>query len=58
MAKKMEFKTAKRDQVYIKAVITGPSGSGKSYSALRVATGIAEKIGAVGAGGSKIAYIG
>lgn len=31
MAKKMEFKTAKRDQVYIKAVITGPSGSGKSY---------------------------
>lgn len=58
MAKKMEFKTAKRDKVYIKAVITGPSGSGKSYSALRVATGIAEKIGAVGAGGSKIAYIG
>ena len=44
MARKMEFKTAKRDQVYIKAVITGPSGSGKSYSALRVATGIAERI--------------
>lgn len=58
MARKMEFKTAKRDQVYIKAVITGPSGSGKSYSALRVATGIAERIGIAGAGGSKIAYIG
>ncbi len=29
MARKMEFKTAKRDQVYIKAVITGPKQAGK-----------------------------
>jgi len=56
---KMQFKTAKRDQVYIKAIITGPSGSGKSYSALRVATGIAEAANVpAGAGGQKIAYIG
>ena len=55
---KMQFKTAKRDQVYVKAIITGPSGSGKSYSALRVAKGIAEHITEVGVGGSKIAYIG
>ena len=46
------FKKAKREQVWLKVLLTGPSGSGKSYSALRVAKGIAEKCG------SDIAYIG
>lgn len=46
------FKKAKREQVWLKALLTGPSGSGKSYSALRLAKGIAKKCG------SDIAYIG
>ena len=45
---------AKREQIYVKALIGGPSGSGKSYSALRMATGIAGREGE----GTKIGYIG
>jgi hypothetical protein len=45
---------AKREQIFVKALIGGPSGSGKSYSALRVATGIAGREGE----GTKIGYIG
>ena len=48
----MAFKKAKREQVWLKLLLTGPSGSGKSYSALRLATGLAQKCG------SDIAYIG
>ena len=46
------FKKAVREQVWIKVLLSGASGSGKSYSALKVATGIAKKCG------GKIAYIG
>lgn len=46
------FQKAKREQVWIKVLLSGASGSGKSFSALRVGTGIAK------ACGSKIAYIG
>ena len=46
------FKKAKRERVWLKVLLTGPSGSGKSYSALRVAKGIADRCG------SSIAYIG
>lgn len=45
---------ATREQIYVKALIGGPSGSGKSYSALRMATGIANREGE----GTKIGYIG
>ena len=45
---------AKKEQIFVKALIGGPSGSGKSYSALRVATGIAGREGE----GTKIGYIG
>lgn len=40
------FKSEKavRDQICAKIALMGPSGSGKSYSALRVATGIKEQI--------------
>ena len=48
----MGFEKAKREKVWIKALLTGPSGAGKSYSALRLATGIAKKCD------SKIAYVG
>lgn len=46
------FKKAVREQVWIKVLLSGASGSGKSYSGLKVATGIAKKCG------GKIAYIG
>lgn len=48
----MAFVKAVREKVYLKALLTGPSGSGKSQSALEIATGIARK------SGSEIAYIG
>ena len=46
------FQKAKREQVWLKVLLSGASGCGKSYSALRLAKGIAEKCG------SAIAYIG
>lgn len=48
----MGFEKAKREQVYVKVLLSSPSGGGKSYSALRMATGLAKKCN------SKIAYIG
>ena len=45
---------AKKEQIYTKVLLSGPSGSGKSYSALRVATGIAGRVGE----GTSIGYIG
>ena len=46
------FQKAKREQVWLKVFLSGASGSGKSYSALKIATGIAKECG------SGIAYIG
>lgn len=48
----MGFKKAKREQVWLKVLLSGASGSGKSYSALKMATGIANKCN------SDIAFIG
>lgn len=48
----ISFKQAKRRNVWLKVLLQGPSGSGKSFSALRVATGLAKKVG------GRIAYIG
>lgn len=48
----MAFVKAVREKVYLKALLTGASGSGKSQSALELATGISRKCG------SAIAYIG
>lgn len=48
----MGFQKAKREQVWLKILLSGASGSGKSYSALKIATGIAKKCN------SGIAYIG
>lgn len=42
------IKKAKRNSVWIKWLLEGASGSGKSYSALAVATGIYEKCGGEG----------
>lgn len=38
------FENAVREDVYIKIFLTGVSGSGKSFSALRLATGMADEI--------------
>jgi hypothetical protein len=38
------FKRAERKRVKLKLAITGPSGAGKTYSALRLASGMGEKI--------------
>lgn len=46
------FQKAKREQVWLKVLLSGASGSGKSYSALKLATGIASQCG------SGIAFIG
>jgi len=38
------FKKAKREKIWLKVLLAGSSGSGKSYSALRLATGVAKKL--------------
>lgn len=48
----MAFVKAVREKVYVKVLLTGASGSGKSQSALELATGLSRKCG------SDIAYIG
>lgn len=48
----MAFVKAVREKVYAKVLLTGASGSGKSQSALEMATGLSRKCG------SDIAYIG
>lgn len=48
----MAFQKAKREQIWLKILLTSPSGGGKSYSALRLATGVAKKAN------SRIAFIG
>ena len=40
----MAFVKAKREKIWIKALIGGPSGGGKTYSSLRLAKGIANKM--------------
>lgn len=46
------FKQAKRAKVWLKILLQGASGSGKSYGALRIADGIAKECD------SRVAYIG
>lgn len=48
----LSFKKAVREKIWLKILLSSPSGGGKSYSALRLAKGIAEKCD------SRIAYIG
>lgn len=44
----MAFVKAKKEKVWIKVLLGGSSGSGKTYSALRLATGLAKKAGGTG----------
>lgn len=41
----MGFQKAKKEQIWAKILLNAPSGGGKTYSALRLATGIAKKCG-------------
>jgi hypothetical protein len=43
-----KVKRAVREQVWTKVALMGPSGSGKTYSALRLATGMLEKLRELG----------
>lgn len=43
-----KFQKAKREKFWIKVLLTGPSGSGKSYTGLRLATGLFNKVGGTG----------
>ena len=49
----MAFTKAKREKIYPKIALIGPSGSGKSFTALRLGTGYVKKLG----GNKKIYYI-
>lgn len=40
----LQFKKAKREKIYTKIALMAPSGGGKTYGALRLATGMAEEI--------------
>jgi len=39
-----QVKKAKREKIYVKVALMAPSGGGKTYGALRLATGMAEEI--------------
>lgn len=41
----MQFQKAKRQQIWLKILLAGASGSGKTYSAMRLAKGISQKSG-------------
>lgn len=41
----MAFQKAKREKIWVKVLLSGASGSGKTYSALRLATGFASQCG-------------
>lgn len=41
----MGFQKAKKEQIWAKILLNSPSGGGKTYSALRLATGMARKCG-------------
>lgn len=41
----MAFQKAKKEQIWAKILLNSPSGGGKTYSALRLATGMARKCG-------------
>src|ERR1035437_8869031 len=45
---KFESKEAKRELIWVKVALIGCSGSGKSYSALRMATGMMEELAKIG----------
>lgn len=54
---KNTFRKAKRQLTYMKSLAISPSGGGKSFSSLRLATGFAEKLKQLDGKEHRIAYI-
>lgn len=56
----MAFVKAKKEQIWVKMLLAGPSGGGKTFSALRVATGLAKaadsRIAAIDTENGRIRY--
>lgn len=48
MATEINIKKAVREKIWAKVALMGASGSGKTYSALRLATGMLEKLKEIG----------
>ena len=51
------IKKAKREAIYTKVLFGGCSGSGKTYSALRMATGMAEELSRISGKEERICFI-
>lgn len=51
------IKKAKRDSIYTKVLVGGCSGAGKTYSALRMATGMAEELSRLSGKEERICFI-
>lgn len=51
------FKKAVRENIWTKTLLIGASGAGKSYGALRMATGFAKQLGKTNGKEERIAYI-
>lgn len=54
----MQIRKASRSMTYAKILLTGPSGSGKSMGALRLAVGMANKMPDIGENSKRVGYIG
>lgn len=57
MSKNNRFQKAKREMTYMKNLVISPSGGGKSYTSLRLATGFAKRLEELDGKEHKIAYI-
>ena len=53
MAEQLQFKPAVRKQVFARVALIGPSGSGKSYSALRLAKGMGDRVAMINTEGDR-----
>ena len=53
----MQFKKATRGNIWFKGLVIGSSGSGKSYSSLRLASGFAKKLSELTGQEERIAFI-
>ena len=53
MAETLTFSPARRRQVFARVALIGPSGSGKSYSALRLAKGMGDRVAMINTEGDR-----
>lgn len=53
----MEFKKAVRSNIWVKVLMIAPSGGGKTYSCLRMATGFAKRLSQITGQEERVAFI-